>query len=51
LENHLFATILNQPKSISHLFGTWLNNHPKKIKGLIWVGTAALWLGYLGMPE
>jgi RsiW-degrading membrane proteinase PrsW (M82 family) len=24
------------------MFGTWLNNQPKRIKGLIWVGTAAL---------
>jgi hypothetical protein len=24
------------------LFGTWLNNQPKKMKGLIWVGTATL---------
>jgi hypothetical protein len=37
-----FATALNQPRSISHLFGTWLNNQPKTMKGLIWVGVAAL---------
>jgi RsiW-degrading membrane proteinase PrsW (M82 family) len=24
------------------LFSTWLNNQPKSIKGLIWVGTAVL---------
>jgi RsiW-degrading membrane proteinase PrsW (M82 family) len=24
------------------LFGTWLNNQPKNMKGLIWVGVAAL---------
>jgi RsiW-degrading membrane proteinase PrsW (M82 family) len=24
------------------MFGTWLDNQPKKIKGLIWVGTTAL---------
>jgi RsiW-degrading membrane proteinase PrsW (M82 family) len=24
------------------MFGTWLNNQHKKIKGLIWVGTTAL---------
>jgi hypothetical protein len=24
------------------LFGTWLNNQPKNMKGLIWVGTTAL---------
>jgi hypothetical protein len=24
------------------MFGTWLNNQHKKIKGLIWVGTVAL---------
>jgi hypothetical protein len=33
---------LNQPRSISHWFGTWLNNQPKNMKGLIWVGTTAL---------
>jgi hypothetical protein len=37
-----FATNLNQPISISHLFGTWLNNQPNNMKGLIWVGIAAL---------
>jgi hypothetical protein len=37
-----FATNLNQPGSIGHMFGTWLNNQHKKIKGLIWVCTAAL---------
>jgi hypothetical protein len=42
LENIFFATNLNQPSSVSHLFGTWLNNQPKNMKGLIWVGTAAL---------
>jgi hypothetical protein len=37
-----FATNLNQPRSISHMFRTWLNNKPKSMIGLIWVGTAAL---------
>jgi hypothetical protein len=37
-----FATNLNQSGSIGHMFGTWLNNQHKKIKGLIWVGTTAL---------
>jgi RsiW-degrading membrane proteinase PrsW (M82 family) len=27
---------------LGHMFGTWLNNQHKKIKGLIWVGTATL---------
>jgi hypothetical protein len=34
---------------MSHLFGTWLNNQPKNLKGLIWVGVAAL--GYPAMLE
>jgi hypothetical protein len=38
-----FATNLKQPRSVSHLFGTWLNNQPKTMKGLIWVGVAALY--------
>jgi hypothetical protein len=33
------------------MFGTWLNNQRKKIKGLIWVGTDALCYGYLALPE
>ena len=37
-----YATNLNQPRSIDHMFGTWLNNQHKKIKPLIWVGLAAL---------
>jgi RsiW-degrading membrane proteinase PrsW (M82 family) len=37
-----FTANLNQPRSISHLFGTWLNNQPKNMKGLICVGVAAL---------
>jgi hypothetical protein len=37
-----FATNLNQPRSISHMFSTCLNNQPKSMIGLIWVGTAAL---------
>jgi hypothetical protein len=37
-----FATNLKQPRSVSHLFGTLLNNQPKTMKGLIWVGVVAL---------
>jgi len=37
-----YATNLDQPRSIDHMFGTWLNNQHKKIKPLIWVGLAAL---------
>jgi exonuclease III len=37
-----YATNLNQPRSIDHMFGNWLNNYHKKIKPLIWVGLAAL---------
>jgi hypothetical protein len=36
-----FATGLNQPRSISHMFGTWLMNQHKRVKSLICVGVAA----------
>ena len=36
------ATGLTQPKSIRHLFGSWLSNQNTKIRDLIWVGVAAL---------
>jgi hypothetical protein len=36
-----FATNLKPPRSIHHMFGSWLNNQDKKIKSLIWVGVAA----------
>jgi len=36
-----FATNLTQPRSISHMFGNWLTNQNKRIRNLIWVGTAA----------
>jgi hypothetical protein len=35
-------TNLNQPRSINHMFGNWLNNHHKDVKQLIWVGVAAI---------
>jgi hypothetical protein len=37
-----YATKLTQPRSISHMFGTWLNNQHKDYKLLIWVGVAAI---------
>jgi hypothetical protein len=37
-----YATNLTQPKSISHMFGTWLHNQHKYFKPLIWVGVAAI---------
>jgi hypothetical protein len=33
-----YATNLTQPRSISHMFGTWLNNQHKDYKPLIWLG-------------
>ena len=36
------ATSLTQPKSIIHLFGSWLSNQNIEISDLIWVGVAAL---------
>jgi hypothetical protein len=40
-----YATNLTQPRSISHMFGTWLNNQHKYRKPLIWVGVAAICWG------
>jgi hypothetical protein len=37
-----YATNLNQPRSINHMFGNWLNNQHKDVKQLIWVGVAAI---------
>jgi exonuclease III len=37
-----FATSLQQPRSIRHMFGNWLSNQHKKVKNMIWVGVAAL---------
>jgi hypothetical protein len=37
-----YATNLTQPRSISHMFGTWLNNQHKDYKPLIWVGVAVI---------
>jgi hypothetical protein len=37
-----YATNLTQSKSISHMFGTWLNNLLKDYKPLIWVGVTAI---------
>jgi len=37
-----FATSLTQPRSISHMFGSWLTNQNKRIRNLIWVGVAAM---------
>jgi hypothetical protein len=37
-----YATNLNQPRSINHMFGNWLNNQHKDVKHLIWVGIAAI---------
>jgi hypothetical protein len=36
------VTGLTQPKSIRHMFGSWLSNQNSKIIALIWVGIAAL---------
>jgi hypothetical protein len=36
-----YATDLTQTRSISHMFGTWLNNQHKDYKPLIWVGVVA----------
>jgi hypothetical protein len=36
------ATGLTQPKSIRHMFGSWLSNQNSKIRALIWVGIVAL---------
>jgi hypothetical protein len=37
-----YATNLTQPRSISHMFGMWLNIQHKIYKPLIWVGVAAM---------
>ena len=37
-----YATNLPQPRSIDHMFGTWLRNQHKRIRGMIWVGVAAM---------
>lgn len=37
-----YATGLTPPKSINHMFGSWLNNQHKDFKQLIWVGVAAM---------
>jgi hypothetical protein len=37
-----YATNLNQPRSINHMFGNWHNNEHKEIKQLIWVGVTAI---------
>jgi hypothetical protein len=37
-----YATNLTQPRSISHMFDTWLNNQLKDYKPLSWVGVAAI---------
>ena len=36
------ATGLTQPRSIRHMFGSWLSNQNNKSRNLIWVGVAAL---------
>jgi hypothetical protein len=36
------TTSLTQPKSIRHIFDSWLSNQNSKIGALIWVGIAAL---------
>ena len=36
-----FATNLNQPKSINHMFGNWLINQHRRARDMIWVGVAA----------
>ena len=37
-----FATGLTPPKSIRHMFNSWLSNQSKKIRRVIWVGVAAI---------
>jgi len=37
-----FATGLSPPRSVCHMFGSWLSNQSKKIRNLIWVGVAAV---------
>jgi hypothetical protein len=42
-----YATGLTPPRSIRHLFGSWLSNQSSKVRNLIWVGVAvfcwAIW--------
>jgi hypothetical protein len=38
-----YATNLSQLRSISHIFGNWLNNQHKDLKQLIWVGVAVIY--------
>jgi hypothetical protein len=45
-----YATNLTQPRSISHMFGTWLNNQHKDYKPLIGGWCRCHLLGYLEMP-
>jgi hypothetical protein len=37
-----YATKLSQPRSISHMFGMWLNNRHKDFKPMIW---PMIWVG------
>jgi len=37
-----FATGLTPPRSIRHMFNSWLSNQSKKIRRVIWVGIAAV---------
>jgi len=43
------GTGLTQPKSIRHLFGSWLSNQNTKIRDLIWVGSL-LYARQSGIP-
>ena len=36
-------TGLTQPRSIRHMFGSWLSNQNNKSRNLIWVGVASLY--------
>jgi len=37
-----YATGLTPPRSIRHMFNSWLSNQSKKIRNIIWVGVAAV---------
>ena len=37
-----YATCLMPPRSIGHMFDSWLSNQSKNIRNLIWVGVAAV---------
>ena len=37
-----YATGLTPPRSISHIFNSWLSNQSKKIRNFIWVEVAAV---------